>query len=443
MTTPSLQRNFAEFAANLDVQSLPDQVSWAAKRAIIDTLGVMALGAKHPELQTLKGVYADSKGTACLVGGGQSDWETAALVNGMAAHIWDYDDTSYTGIMHASAVILPALLATADYLGSSSDDVLAAFVAGSEVAYTLGEVTGHGHYFRGWWSTATLGLVGATVGVSRLLTREVDVIESALGLACVASSGSKKAIGTSGKPYLVGDAARRAIAFARMMHAGLSGPKNALEGKGAFLDLFSEDIQSAEPVGKRWRLLEPGLLHKRYPVCSAAHAAIDLMVEMTEKSGISADNVESIVAEVPDLVAKSLMFDRPGSQKEAQFCLPYALSCALTSGGVRPADLSESEIRSEAKQRLMQKVQMIAVDDLSTDEMRNRYPESARLKVTLKDGRILSGFCPEAYGMPRRPLSDEDLIAKFASCVGIDQFTVLQLRDGDLTSIARELFKAR
>ena len=443
MKTPSLQRQFAEFAANLDARSLPDQVSWAAKRAVIDTLGVMVLGAKHKDIQTLKEVYADSKGIAYLVGGGQSDWEAAALVNGMAAHIWDYDDTSYTGISHASAVILPALLATADYLGSSSDEVLTAFVAGSEVAYTLGEVTGHGHYFRGWWATTTQGLVGATVAVSRLLTRDVDVIEAALGLACAATSGSRKAIGTSAKPYLVGDAARRAIAFARMTQAGLSGPKNALEGKGAFLDLLSENVRSVEPVGKRWRLIEPGLLQKRYPVCSAAHAALDLMVEMVEKSGVSADNVEEIVAEVPDLVATSLMFDRPVSLKEAQFCLPYALSCVLSSGGLGLADLGESEIRSEAKALLMEKVRMIAVEDLSTDEMRSRYPESARLKVTLKDGRTLSGFCPEAYGMPQRPLSDEDLVAKFASCVGLNEFTVSQLRACDLTRIAREVINTR
>jgi 2-methylcitrate dehydratase PrpD len=362
MTTCSLQRSFAAFAANLKLESLPGPLPWVAKRAVIDTLGVMVLGGTHPEVQALKGAYAETRGTACLVGGGQSAWETAALINGMAAHVWDFDDTSYTGIMHASAVIVPALLATADHCGSSSDEVLAAFIAGSEVAYTLAEVTGHGHYFRGWWSTATLGLIGATVGVARLLTRDTDVIEAALGLACAATSGSKKAFGTSGKPYLVGDAARRAIAFSRMAYAGLSGPLNALEGKGAFLDLFTENVTSVEPLGARWRLLEPGLLQKRYPVCSAAHAAIDLMVEMVDTSGVTADNVESIVAEVPDLVAKSLVFDRPRSQQEAQFSMPFALSCALSHGGLDTADLSDAEIHSDVTQRLMQKVQMVAVD---------------------------------------------------------------------------------
>jgi hypothetical protein len=41
--------------------------------------------------------------------------------------------------------------------------------------------------------------------------------------------------------------------------------------------------------------------------------------------------------------------------------------------------------------------------------------------------------------MPRRPLSDEDLVAKFASCVGQDRFSVPELRDSDLISMAHEL----
>lgn len=440
MNTASLQRQFSVFAAELDPHTLPEPVSLVAKRAMLDTIGVMALGADHQEVQALKAVYAGTPGDACLVGGGNSDWEVAALINGMAAHIWDFDDTSYTGIMHGSAVILPALLAAADHIGSTSDDVLAAFVAGSEVAYTLGEVTGHGHYFRGWWSTATLGIVGATVAISRLLTREVDVIESALGLACAASGGSRKAIGTSSKPYLAGDAARRAIAFARMAHGGLTGPKNSLAGPNGFLDLFSEGVQQTEPVGTRWRLLEPGLLFKRYPVCSAAHAAVDCMLELVETTGLTSDDVESVVAEVPDLVATSLMFDRPSTRLEAQFCLPYALSCAIVRRKLTTADLADEEIGCDSKQRLMDRIRMVAVDDLSTDEMRHRYPESARLKVTLKDGREFVQSCLEAYGMPQRPLSDEDVISKFSACTGIGQFSVAQLSEADFPALAREAF---
>lgn len=440
MITSSLQKELAGFAANLELKSLPDSLRWVAKRAVIDTIGVMVLGGTHPEVQTLKRVYASAGGNVSLVGGGRSDWETAALINGMAAHVWDFDDTSYTGIMHASAVIVPALLATADQIDSSSEDIVAAFIAGSEVAYVLAEMAGHGHYFRGWWSTATFGLIGATVGVARLLGRNADVIEAALGLACTAAGGTRKAFGTSAKPYLVGDAARRAIAFGRMAGAGLSGPPNALAGDGAFLDLFSAKVVLSEPVGVRWRLLEPGLLQKRYPVCSAAHAAIDLMIELVETAGVAAGQVESIVAEVPDLVARSLIFDRPRSRQEAQFSLPYALSCALAHGNLDTADLNEAEIRSDAKQRLMEKVRMVAVDDLSTDEMRNRYPESARLIVNLSDGRSISRFCPEAYGMPQRPLSDDDLARKFSACVGGDPFSSSSLRDADLIATTRLLF---
>ena len=38
--------------------------------------------------------------------------------------------------------------------------------------------------------------------------------------------------------------------------------------------------------------------------------------------------------------------------------------------------------------------------DLSTDEMRLKFPESTKLLIKLKDGRLYSGFCGNALGMP-------------------------------------------
>jgi hypothetical protein len=90
----------------------------------------------------------------------------------------------------------------------------------------------------------------------------------------------------------------------------------------------------------------------------------------------------------------------------------------------------------------MDKVTVIEADDLSTDKMLSLYPESARLSLSLKDGRTLQGFCGEAYGMPGRPLSDDDLQKKFSGCVefaGKSNFKP-PVSDKSLLTLAAELF---
>ncbi len=412
MKTPSIARRFAGFACGLE--RVDSEVRTAANRAMLDTLGVILAGGAHPSARALAEVTR-GEGRAALATGGRADAESAALVNGTAAHVWDFDDTSYTGIMHGSAVVLPAAMALAQELGSGADSLRRAFVAGSEVAYALADLCTHEHYFRGWWSTVTLGLTGATAAAGCLLALDEDAMTSAIGLAAAASGGGKAVLGTDAKPLLVGESARRAVTFARAARAGLTGPEDAFEDERGFLKLLNQGAAveaELETIGRRWRLCDPGLLFKTSPVCSAALAAIEQMNALMAELGASADEVAGVHAEVPQLVYESLVFQNPATPQEMQFSLPYALACAALHGRVRFEDLAPGAVSPE-KAAIMARVSVKRAPDLSTDAMRKKYPESIRLTLTLKDGRSAAGFCGAARGMPERPLSDEELLEKF------------------------------
>ena len=382
---------------------------------MLDTLGVMLAGGAHPSARALAEAAARREGKATLATGGRADAEAAALINGTAAHVWDFDDTSYTGIMHGSAVVLPAALGLAQELGSGACALRRAFVAGSEVAYALADLCTHDHYFQGWWSTVTLGLTGATAAAGCLLELDEDAMTSAIGLAAAAAGGGKAVLGTDAKPLLVGETARRAITFARAAEAGLTGPEAVFEDKSGYLKLLNRGVAAEtelESIGRRWRLCDPGLLFKTSPVCSAALAAIELMNDLMAELGASADEVAGIRVEVPQLVDESLVFPEPATPQQMQFSLPYALACAALHGRVRFEDLAHSLISPE-KSAIMARVSVKRAPDLSTDEMRGKYPECIRLTLSLKDGRSTTGFCGAARGMPERPLSDEGLLEKF------------------------------
>ncbi len=170
-------------------------------------------GGRHPASGACvcSGRISSRAGCLFVTGGGCAGIQAAALVNGTAAHVWDFDDTSYTGIMHGSAVVFPAVLAVAQDRHVDDAALLTAFVAGSEIAYTLADIVGHGHYFQGWWSTGTFGLVGATAGVARLLGLSTGQTAHALAMAAAGAGGGRVVMGTDAKPFLVGETARRAV----------------------------------------------------------------------------------------------------------------------------------------------------------------------------------------------------------------------------------------
>src|SRR5689334_10245436 len=106
--------SLAEWCAALRHEDVPEDVRLQARRAILDVSGVMAAGSVHPAVAALRRSFEAERGPCTVAGGGSAFAATAALINGAAAHAWDFDDTSYTGIMHGSAVIFPAILAIAE-----------------------------------------------------------------------------------------------------------------------------------------------------------------------------------------------------------------------------------------------------------------------------------------------------------------------------------------
>ncbi|MEM1388658.1 MAG: hypothetical protein AAGG54_13685, partial [Pseudomonadota bacterium] len=241
--------------------------------------------------------------------------------------------------------------------------------------------------------------------------------------------------GTDAKPVLAGEAARRAIDFAYLVRAGITAPATAFEDDRGFLALLNArkaDLTALQTLGQTWRLVAPGLLFKTNPVCSAAHAAIDQMQALMATLGAEADDIASIRADVPDLVYISLVYPDPATPQEAQFSLPYALACVALNGRVRFEDLTLGAIQCPEKVALMRLVTTHKARDLSTEAMRARYPESARLKVTLKDGRSAEGFTGSALGMPDNPQSDAALLTKFeTACAYAGRSGPIEAKLGD------------
>src|SRR5439155_17645903 len=108
----------------------------------------------------------------------------AALANGIAAHVLDFDDTFSPDrtTIHGSAPLWPAIAAAAELAPVTGKLALEAFVAGFEVQTRVAIAAGPGHYDVGWHVTGTVGQIGTAVATARLLGLSPEHTLSALGI---------------------------------------------------------------------------------------------------------------------------------------------------------------------------------------------------------------------------------------------------------------------
>ena len=413
--------HLADWSSSFVLEGVPDEVAHVAKRCIIDTTAVTLAGSSTALAgyisQYASVAYGSGKATVLGMERNLSP-VGAALVNGTSGHALDFDDTSYTGIMHGSVVAMPAALATTELVGGDGHRFLEAFIAGSEVTYAVAMLCTTSHYFKGWWSTSTLGVFGAAAAAARAMDLSPNDTLSSLALAGLQTFGLKAAFGTSAKPYLAGRAAAIGVESALLAQRGLSGPAAMFEDDRGFLKLLNDgisDYDGVEKLGKIWRLVIPGIFIKRYPVCSAAHAAVELTIKLLTDNDICGDAVERVLCEVPPVVSISLVYDHPETPQEAQFSMQFAVAAVLMRGDLGIECLSEDVISDQKFRDAMAKVEMRRNDSLES----KTEPESARVTLVTKNGDEISDYLGQPVGMPGNPMSDAVLHEKFRRCATV------------------------
>jgi aconitate decarboxylase len=151
-------QQLASWAASLEYSSLPPPVITAASRSFYNWLGCALGGSQHrtttTALNALKPFFGQQ--TSTLVGGRggnvKADALHAALINGIASHVHDYDDTHLETIIHPTGPVASALLAQAEALDRavSGEEFILALVVGIEAECKVGLAVWPKHYDIGW-----------------------------------------------------------------------------------------------------------------------------------------------------------------------------------------------------------------------------------------------------------------------------------------------------
>ena len=396
-----------------------------AAAAFVDTAACMLAGADDAAPRAAHAGVArwSGGGSGAAVAGTPhrlpAPW--AALVNGTAAHALDYDDVLEIGNAHASAALVPALLALGEERGADGAACADAFIAGVEVLARLGEALNMTHYFLGWHTTSTLGAPAAAAACARLLDLDAARATAALSLATSLASGAKRQFGTMAKPLHAGLAAKNGILAATLAEAGLSAAPDAFEGERGFVDLFAgvprERLEAAVADFDGPPAIERhGLWQKFYPCCASAHRPLDALLAMHAEGGLAPDAVAEIDALLPEIAVQNLPYDGPADAMQARFSLPYLLASALVDGRLALDAFSGRALARPAVRALLPRVRMrpdpAQPGALNVDEA----PQRATVTLRLGTGATRARTVHEPRGHPRRPLGRDALHAKFVDC---------------------------
>ncbi|MFH1381537.1 MAG: MmgE/PrpD family protein [Chloroflexota bacterium] len=407
----------ARFIAGTCYADIPAPVMHAAKRTIIDTLGVMLAGSREPASIIISSWVRKQGGRAraSVAGAGfRTNSPEAALVNGTTAHVLDYDDVYDPVLGHPTAALLPAVLAVGEEYQASGKDILTALVVGFELWAKLSAL-GVDPRTIGFHPTAVLGTMGAAVAAAKILGLNIEPTQMVLGLAASHAGGLSRNRGTMTKPYHAGNAARNGIISALLVKEGFTAAPDIIEGKFGFCDAFGGTERNEDEViaglGKPYAILSPGVTVKKYPTCYLTHRAIDATLGLIERYEFSADDVAEVECETGAMARDVLVYNKPVNALQGKFSLPFCLAVSILERKVGLTEITDVKVKDPRIEKLMKLVRVKFSDE----------PEAKQdiVRVKLRNGREYSLGIEKARGSYELPLTDEEIIAKYRDCAGL------------------------
>ncbi len=418
----TLARELAAFAARLRFEDIPAEVVASVRLRALDVLGI-ALAASTTELApSLYGALESwGRGGGCTVVGSKRKAAPplAALVNGALAHGLDFDDTHAASITHASAVVLPAVLALGEAAGADGRAAVTAAVVGLEAITRLGMAAPGAFHARGWHATAVCGPFAAALAAGKLEGLDEARLTAALGVAGSFASGVLEFLedGSWVKRVHPGWAAHSGIVAAGRARGGFSGPATILEGRFGFYRTFLAAEPDSAPfrtLGNAWETLSIGF--KPYPCCHYNHAYLDCALALRRDHGLDAGAIEAIEAvecrvpagEIPIVCEPREAKLRPRTPYDAQFSLPYSVAAALIDGRVTLDTYAPVRLADARLLALAARVSH-AIDPDS------RFPDGfpGWVRVKLRGGRVVEAREPDGRGGAKRPLEPQAVVEKF------------------------------
>jgi len=429
---PPVTRILAQFASGHPSRGWSDAVDREAHRTLLNWVGCAIGAARHPAVAAALAAIQElvPAPQASILGRNERvDMASAALLNGISSHTFDFDDTHLKTIIHPAGPVASAALALAEHIGSSGRQLVDALVLGIDVACRSGNLVYPEHYDRGWHITGTTGMLGAAAACARLLALDVDRATMALGIAASQPTGVREQFGSMTKAFHPGAAARAGLTAALMAKHGYTSSARAIEAPRGLAQTYSTKCdwnEITDALGERFEISFNS--YKPFACGIVIHPAIDGCAQLRDAHQVRPDAIARIDLKVHSLVLELTGKKSPRTGLEAKFSVYHACAAGLLVGHAGEAEFDDEFVVRDDVIALRDRIR--ATVDASIAE------DAADVTITLVDGRTLHRFVPHAIGSLERPMSDADLERKFH---GLVDPVLGAARAQDLVSIVRNV----
>ena len=415
-------RAMAEFVAGLRYEAIPADVEERIKLLILDALGCALYGADLEWCRILQETLTRIDATReCAVWGTKLRLSAphAALANGTQVQGFELDDVHRAGVLHVGAVVLPALIATAELgRGMSGREFIAAAVAGYEVGPRVGLCMGPGHIGQGWHSGATVGVFAAAAAAARGLRLDAGRTVHALGIAGTQSAGLMAAqYGAMVKRMHAGRSSQSGLYGALLAAAGFTGIVDVFEaGYGGFCTTFSRsqdrfDLQELTAgLGGNWQTM--GVALKFYACVGSSHTSLDALRGMRQERPFSAQDVERVVVHGSQVTVDHVGWKYvPQGLTAAQLNLPYCVATWLIEGDCFVDQFTADKVADPARMALADRVEVR--HDRGITAQGAMFRHKVRVEVHLKGGVRMERTVEAARGSEQQFAGESEVVEKF------------------------------
>ncbi len=360
----------AGFVADARYDDLPEEMSEKARLHILDTFGAALAGATSEEAIRTRTTLGqlDGPGQAQLWGTDmQLPPRGAAMVNGIAAHAFELDDTG--GCDHSGAVVLPAAMATLPLIDGPVDG--RRFITAVALGYDTARFSG------GLWGFIHDGAMAKRVHAGR--------------------------------------AAEGGLLAALLARQGVTGPRYAFEDVwGGFFKTYAHGPLAPEALthelGSDWLLRHAAI--KPYASCRDTHAAVDAIGRVMAREGLQPNEITRVGARLNSFLDGMVGGRSVETLPAAQLSLPYAVAARLCFGTAGLSAYSEERRASSELATMLDKI-TIEIDETVKASWKSS------ITVETRDGRRIEEETTVQLGAPDNPLSIELLRAKFDELAGL------------------------
>ena len=381
--------------------SLPAEVDAKARLLLLDTLGCLLAGLRHPEAQQLGRALALAfPGDVAWPGSDIRLGPAGCAALGAAAACWDEAcEGNASAHGRPGLPVVPVLLALGAQRQATLGELLLALVTGYEIGTRTGEAwrIPPGLHVDGSWHS-----LGVAAAVARLVAGAHAIGPAVEAAACQIPASLYLPItaGSVVRNTYVSHAALLGLLAGAAAEAGFAMPSGALD-EGRRRVLRASEPAQITPAGD-WTIRDGYL--KPFAGVRHTHYGVEAALRLRKQSAFSVDQVGGITLDIYEEATRYCGNRAPQSAIQAQFSLSYAVAAALVLGDLGPE--AYLHVGANAAVARLERLAVINVDP-------QRAGRGARLTIDVGTRR-LSEQVDSVAGDPGRAMSTDEVAAKFS-----------------------------